>query len=261
MDGLSSTFVTTNLVELKKIRVGIVNYLNTRPLLYGLERMSIRDQISLTLDYPASIAAQMRAGTIDLGLVPVALKKDMPALQRVGMHCIATDGEIASVCLFSRVPIEEVRTILLDYQSRSSVALLRILLRHHFKKEVAFENTAGDEYIGQITDQRAGLIIGDRALHYRGEFAYCYDLGAAWKQMTGLPFVFAAWFSSIDLSPAFLEAFHSANQLGLDHLQEVLSGITATVNYDLHHYYTRNVQYRWMPGMQEALDRFLSLSE
>jgi chorismate dehydratase len=261
MDDLSSTFVATNLVELKKIRVGIVNYLNTRPLLYGLERTSIRDQIDLTLDYPANIAAQLRAGAIDLGLVPVALKKEMPTLQRVGMHCIATEGEIASVCLFSRVPIEEVRTILLDYQSRSSVALLRILLRDFYKKEVEFERTTGDEYIGQITGPRAGLIIGDRALQYRNEFAYCYDLGAAWKQLTGLPFVFAAWFSTIDLSPAFLDAFPTANQLGLDNLQEVLSGITSAINYDLHHYYTANVQYRWQPGMQEALDRFLSLSE
>ena len=251
----------TNLVNLKKIRVGIVNYLNTRPLLYGLERTSIRDQISLTLDYPANIAAQLKSGAIDLGLVPVALKKEMPELQRVGSHCIATEGEIASVCLFSQVPLESIRSILLDYQSRSSVALLRVLLNHYFKLSVSFETTAGDEYIGQIRDHRAGLIIGDRALQCRNDFAYCYDLGIAWKQFTGLPFVFAAWFSRISLSAEFLEAFHVANQLGLDHLQDVLGGISTHVNYDLHHYYTHNVQYRWLPGMQEALDRFLSLSE
>ncbi|MFM8711082.1 MAG: menaquinone biosynthetic enzyme MqnA/MqnD family protein [Sphingomonadales bacterium] len=246
---------------MKKIRVGIVNYLNTRPLLYGLERTSIRDQISLTLDYPANIAAQLKSGAIDLGLVPVALKKEMPGLQRVGSHCIATEGEIASVCLFSQVPIEAIRTIMLDYQSRSSVALLRILMRHYFKRTVSFEPTAGDAYIGQINDHRAGLIIGDRALRYRNDFAYCYDLGIAWKQFTGLPFVFAAWFSSIALSTEFLDAFHAANQWGLDHLPDVLGGISTPVQYDLHHYYTRNVQYHWLPGMQEALDRFLSLSE
>ncbi|MFM7645822.1 MAG: menaquinone biosynthetic enzyme MqnA/MqnD family protein [Sphingomonadales bacterium] len=244
-----------------KIRIGIVNYLNTRPLLYGLERLPIRERISLSLDYPANIATQLKSGQIDLGLVPVALKKQMPSLQRVGMHCIATHGEIASVCLFSEVPLAAIRTVLLDYQSRTSVALLRILLRHHFKKEVQVVSTSGDEYIEQIAGDRAGLIIGDRALQSRDRFAYCYDLGSAWKQFTGLPFVFAAWFSAIDLTEEFLEAFNSANQLGLDHLLEVLQGIDKPVGYDLSHYFTSNVQYRWQPVMQESLDLFLGLAE
>ncbi len=246
---------------MKKIRVGIVNYLNTKPLLYGLERMPIRDQISLSLDHPANIAAQLKNGVIDLGLVPVALKKEVPSLKRVGDHCIATHGEIASVCLFSQVPIGEVRSVLLDYQSRTSVALLRILLRHHYKQEVTLEKTISDEYLSQITGDRAGLVIGDRALQCRGHFTYCYDLGTAWKQLTGLPFIFAAWFSSIELPQEFLEAFHKANQLGLDHLQEVLEGVSNQVGYDLLHYFTYNVQYHWQPGMQESLDRFLSMVE
>lgn len=229
-------------------------------MLYGLERMAIRDQICLSLDYPANIAAQLKSGAIDLGLVPVALKKEMPGLQRVGMHCIATNGEIASVCLYSQVPIEEIRSILLDYQSRTSVALLRVLMHNYFKSSVILEKTTDDDYIGQITGDRGGLIIGDRALQHRNDFAYCYDLGTAWKQYTGLPFVFAAWFSSSRLSKEFIEAFDKANQLGLDHLQDVLKGVKTNIKYDLHHYYTYNVQYRWQPEMQEALDRFLNLA-
>ena len=93
----------TNLVELEKIRIGIVNYLNTRPLLYGLRQPPFGDQITISLDYPSRIALQLKNKDIDLGLVPVALLKEYPHLQRIGSHCIATDNEIGSVCLFSQV--------------------------------------------------------------------------------------------------------------------------------------------------------------
>jgi len=253
--------VTTNLVQLKKIRVGIVNYLNTRPLLYGLERNPIRDQLVISLDYPAKVAAQLKRGEIDLGLVPVALLKEAPHLQRVGTHCIATNGEIASVCLFSQVPIEQVETILLDYQSRTSAALARILIKHHFKKEVVFKETTADEYIGEIRGSQAGLIIGDRALQCRSEFPYRYDLGTEWKSFSGLPFVFAAWLASEEMPGDFLSNFDAANQEGLSCLPEVVAGIQSNISYDLLHYFTKNVQYQWHPDMEKALQLFLHLAE
>jgi chorismate dehydratase len=246
---------------LKKIRVGIVNYLNTRPLLYGLRQPPFFDHISLSLDYPAAIAASLKGGKVDLGLVPVAMLKEVPDLQRVGSHCIATDGEIASVCLFSSVPLDQIQTVLLDYQSRTSVALLRILMKHHWKLPVKFTETTGDGYRSQISGTTAGLIIGDRALAFRGSAAYCYDLGLAWREFTGLPFVFAAWLSAQPLPEDFLAIFNEANQQGLDRLPEVLAGIETPIQYDLMHYFTQNVVYHWRSEMQESLRLFLALAQ
>ncbi len=241
--------------------MGIVNYLNTRPLLYGLQQAPFSDQITLSLGYPAAIASALKRGELDLGLVPVALLKDAPALQRVGSHCIATHGEIASVCLFSEVPLEQIQTILLDYQSRTSVALTRILVKHHWKLSIRFAETSGEAYLSEIGGTTAGLIIGDRALASRGKFKFFYDLGLAWKEYTGLPFVFAAWLAAVPLSEDFLTAFNEANQKGLDRLQEVLDLIETPVQYDLLQYFTQNVAYQWQPEMEASLRLFLERAQ
>ena len=109
----------------KKIRVGIVNYLNTRPLLYGLHKPPIAEMIDLAGDYPARVAEMLQKGEIDVGLVPVAAIPKLDSYYVVGNYCIGTEGEIASVALFSEVPMNEIRKVYLDYQSRTSVALLK----------------------------------------------------------------------------------------------------------------------------------------
>lgn len=108
-----------------KIRVGAVSYLNTKPLIYGFEQGKMRDEIDLLIDYPANIASQLINDKIDVGLVPVAILPLLKEHHVVSDYGIACDGEVASVCLFSDVPLHEIRTVLLDYQSRTSVALLK----------------------------------------------------------------------------------------------------------------------------------------
>lgn len=118
---------------MEKIRVGIVNYLNTRPLIYGLQRPPISEKIELTGDYPAKIAEQLLDDEIDLGLVPVAVLKKMPEYHIIGDYCIGTEGEIASVALFSEVPVPEIKKVYLDYQSRTSVELLKYLMGEYWE--------------------------------------------------------------------------------------------------------------------------------
>ena len=105
-----------------KIRVGIVNYLNTKPLIYGLEKPPISNQIELVGDYPARVAEMLLKGEIDVGLIPVAVIPRLPSYHIVGNYCIGTEGEIASVALFSEVPMQEIEQVYLDYQSKTSVA-------------------------------------------------------------------------------------------------------------------------------------------
>ncbi|HMK04286.1 MAG TPA: MqnA/MqnD/SBP family protein, partial [Ferruginibacter sp.] len=116
-----------------KIRVGAVSYLNTKPLIYGFEQGKMKEEIDLVIDYPANIASFLTDDRIDIGLVPVAIIPSLKEQHIISDFCIGCDGAVASVCLFSEVPLAEIETILLDYQSKTSVELLKLLLEEHWK--------------------------------------------------------------------------------------------------------------------------------
>jgi chorismate dehydratase len=242
----------------RKIRIGAVSYLNTKPLIYGLDQAPIRDEIELVVDYPAHIAAMLADDRIDIGLVPVAIIPELPGSHIVTDFCIGCNGAVESVAVFSEVTMEEIRTVLLDYQSRTSVMLARILLREYWKKDVLFVDTMGEEFRHQIKGNVAGVVIGDRALRQRKDSQYVYDLGRAWKDHTGLPFVFAAWVSNKRMPADFIERFNEANAFGLQHLDIIVSR-EVDPPADLMEYYTRFISYELTTEKREGLAHFLSL--
>ena len=243
----------------KRWRIGAVSYLNTRPLLLGLAHEGFKNRIDLVKSYPAKIAQDLLSGQIDIGLVPVAIIPQLTHPHIISNYVIGTNGAVASVALFSEVPIDEIKSIYLDYQSRTSVQLLKILLAQFWKKEVEFL-AATEGYIDQISGTTAGLIIGDRALDNLNKFPYMYDLGLAWKQHTGLPFVFAAWVANQPIPAEFMAAFDAAIGYGLAHLEEVISLIPANEQvYDLHKYYTENISYVYDEEKKLGLNAFLNL--
>jgi chorismate dehydratase len=249
-------FLCAKLIELdKRIRIGAVSYLNTRPLLYGLKRSGLMDRIDLVEEYPARIAEMLLNDEIDVGLVPVAVIPQLKESHIITDYCIGTEGEVASVALFSEVPMEEVTTVLLDYQSRTSVNLAKLLLKEYWKKEVILED-AREDFRSRIGGTTAGIVIGDRALEQRKISAYCYDLGLAWKTYTGLPFVFAAWVSNKPLGDEFEDAFNRANGYGIKHIDEVVVENPYKV-YDLTKYYTQNISYRLDDEKRKGLALFL----
>jgi len=243
----------------KRWRIGAVSYLNTRPLLLGLAHEGFKNRIDLVKSYPAKIAQDLLSGQIDIGLVPVAIIPQLTHPHIISNYVIGTNGAVASVALFSEVPIDEIKSIYLDYQSRTSVQLLKILLAQFWKKEVEFL-AAREGYIDQISGTTAGLIIGDRALDNLSNFPYVYDLGLAWKQHTGLPFVFAAWVANQPIPFEFMAAFDAANGYGVARLEEVISLIPVNEQvYDLHKYYTENISYVYDEEKKQGLNAFLNL--
>ncbi len=240
----------------RKIRVGAVEYLNTKPLIYGLEKGMLKGEIDLVMDYPANVAKMLLDDQIDIGLVPVATIPRLATWQIVADYGIACDGEVASVCLFSDVPMEEITTVLLDYQSRTSVRLARILMKEFWKISPNLVNTR-DDFRGQINGTTAGIVIGDRALEQRRDSAYVFDLGQAWKEMTGLPFVYAAWISNKEIPPEFKRKFNEANRYGLERLNEVIAQHPYQT-YDLLKYYKEDVSYYIDEKKMEGLNLFLN---
>ncbi len=235
----------------------MVSYLNTRPLLLGMEQSPFKERIELMKAYPAQIAQALLDDTIDIGLVPVAVMPLLKHPQLISNYVIGTDGEVASVALFSQVPMDQIEKVYLDYQSRTSVALAKILFKQYWKKEVEFLD-ATEGYINQINGTTAGIIIGDRALVSLDQFEHIYDLGSAWKAYSGLPFVFAAWVANKPIPLDFMEAFDAANGYGLTHLEDVIALIPANEQvYDLHKYFTENISYELTEEKRAGLAKFL----
>jgi chorismate dehydratase len=240
----------------RKIRVGAVSYLNTKPLIYGFEHGMMQDEVDLKIDFPSKIASMLLADEIDVGLVPVAVIPEMKEHHIISDYCISCDGEVASVCLFSEVPLDKVEKILLDYQSKTSVELLKILVKQFWKINPVLEEATG-EYQSKIFGTTAALVIGDRALEQRKISPYIFDLGLEWKKFTGLPFVFAAWVSNKELSTAFMDAFNHANSIGLNKIDTIVDENPFS-KFDLTNYYTKFISFRLSEEKQKALDLFLT---
>jgi chorismate dehydratase len=243
---------------LEKIKVGAVSYLNTKPLLYGIKHSAaLMEQVEIVEEYPAKIAGMLVEGSIDVGLVPVAIIPTLHEWHIITDYCIGAEGDVASVCLFSEVPMEDIETVLLDYQSRTSVNLCKVLLKHYWKKAVVLQDAKKD-FRSHIQGTTAGVVIGDRALQQRQTANYIYDLAGAWKAMTGLPFVFAAWVANKQLPEGFVKLFNQANALGLQNLQTVIAE-NPFAPYSLQTYYTQNISYQLTDQKRQGLAKFLGL--
>ena len=215
------------------------------------------DRVELIEAYPSNIAKMLLENSIDMGLVPVAVIPKLKAPQIVSDYCIGANGDVASVAIFSEVPIEEITTVLLDYQSRTSVNLAKILLEKYWNKQVTYIDTSED-FTHSIKGTVAGVVIGDRALEQRLDAAYSYDLAEAWKDYTGLPFVFAAWVANKNLGEDFEDAFNIANGYGLQNIAAVVAE-NPFASYDLKKYYTENISYNLDAKKRKGLELFLSL--
>jgi chorismate dehydratase len=174
-----------------RLRLGAVSYLNTKPLVFGLETQ--RDLFSIRFDVPSQCAALLHKGHVDLGLIPSVeyLHGDYAMVPGVG---IGSHGPIASVAIFTSVPIAKVRTLALDTSSRTSVALTKILCAKSWDIRPTLV-PARPDLAAMLAKADAALIIGDPALELDADAAGVskIDLGSEWHALTKLPFVYAMW--------------------------------------------------------------------
>jgi chorismate dehydratase len=175
-----------------KWRIGAVSYLNTLPLVHGLA--APHHDFSLTFDLPSRLADQLADGRLDVALIPSIEVFQRPDYMVVSDACIACRGPVWSVKLMSRVPLSGIRNLALDEGSRTSIALVRLLLEQQFSVRPQLE-TLPLHANWQEADTDAVLIIGDRAMNPPANDRFCeeVDLGQWWYEQTGLPFVFAMW--------------------------------------------------------------------
>ncbi len=175
-----------------KLRVGIVDFLNSRPLAWGFLKGQHADLFRISFHPPAMVAHLLAEGGLDVGLIPSVEVQRIPRLRVLPDLCVSATHEVRSVLLVSTCPVEEIRRLALDVNSRTSVALTRILCAERWGIDPELVERR-PEIDRMLADADAALVIGDPALTVDRERYLVVDLAAEWRRMTGLPFVFAVW--------------------------------------------------------------------
>jgi chorismate dehydratase len=245
-----------------KIRISAVKYANTYPFIYGLSESGFDKKVILETDHPADCAAKLIAGKVDIGLIPVASLPLLKEYHIISDFCIGTLGEVRTVLLLSNCNFEEIETIYLDYRSRSSVALSKVLAANYWNREFRWMNTSKGFDFRNIGKNQAVVLIGDQCFEYEKSFRQKIDLASEWRNFTGLPFVFACWTANKVLPQDFTDEFNSALNLGISNIDKVVERFaeTGTIQGEtLKKYLTENIDYQLDEKKKKGLELFLRL--
>jgi chorismate dehydratase len=244
-----------------RMRIGAVNYLNSKPLVWGLEQLAHESQVRF--DLPSRLADSLAAGRLDVALIPTVEFFRSPSYAIVSDACVACDGPVLSVKLHFRVPPSRVRSVALDDGSRTSAALTQILLAELYGVSPRCEPLPiGSGLEATVAD--AVLLIGDRAVRpAAGTFREVWDLGEVWRKWTGLPFVFAMWIArpGIDTKEV-APLLAAARDGGVQHLDEIAAAATKSLDISREialSYLRDNLHFTLGPQELEGLARFREL--
>jgi len=203
------------------LRVASVHYLNADPLTWGFEHGSVRRFVQLSRHAPSRIPALLLAGEIDVGLIPSIEYQRIDGLEILPGMAVGSSSRARSVLLVSKRPMESIRSIALDGSSRTSAALLRIILVHRKITGILFSEQP-PSVRAMLAAHDAALIIGDPALTCDRTGLRVWDLGEEWHTITGLPFVFAVWAKRIGTPlPDGTGPFAASLREGLAHIDEM----------------------------------------
>lgn len=235
------------------LKIVAVSYLNTVPFIYGIHNVApdwIRN--ALTLAVPAACADSLLNKMADIALIPVAEIPNIENGKIITDFCISANGWVDTVALLSNSPMNQIKRVYLDKHSRTSVQLVRILAREHWKIDV--EWIEGLPATGKIQVGEALLAIGDKVFQLEAAYDHKWDLAEEWKQMTSLPFVFAAWVSRTPEGDAAAEELNKALAYGCQHIAE---SIPHSFEFEKsYQYLTENIEFDLDSKKRSAIELF-----
>ena len=205
-----------------RTRIYAVSYLNSRALTYGLEHGGQDHGFEIRYDIPSVCARQVRDGGASAGVIPsIEYARAGADYAIVPEIAIASDGPVGSILLFHQVPVHRIRKVAMDTSSRTSVALARIVLEE--KYGLGFDSFDHPPDVSAMLESAdAALVIGDPALEYTDRPEPRLDLGQAWRELTGLPFVYAFWAGKDGgLTPGEVERLIASKEQGVSALDEI----------------------------------------
>jgi chorismate dehydratase len=197
-------------------RIGSVSYLNAKPLIHGLDR---HPGIEMVLDVPARLLDGLRSGRCDVALLPVIDYQKLPGLRVIPSGGIGCDGPTLTVRIFSNIPIAQIQSLACDVESHTSVALAQIILKQRWNARPKIVDLNG-----KIPSDGAVLLIGDKVITAPPKMEHQLDLGEAWKELTGMPFVFAVWTARQGVELGDLpKRLEEAKESGLANLEQIVA--------------------------------------
>ncbi|GAB4235712.1 MAG: menaquinone biosynthesis protein [Acidobacteriota bacterium] len=247
-----------------RLRISFIEFLNALPLGWGLLQGSLRGRHEVLLQTPAECAESLRSGVVDVGLIPAVEYLRIPGLRVIPGLAIASRREVRSVLFVSRVPLERVRRVAVDPNSRTSVALLKILLWEFYGRDgIVFEPVRPAEALA-AQEYEGLLVIGNPALQLPlRQDLLVYDLAAEWYRFTGLPFVFAFWAVRPGLELGGSQAvFHESYREGAQSIPliaEWYAGRLPLTSREIRRYLTHNLSYELDDAAQAGLQEFYRL--
>jgi chorismate dehydratase len=261
---------------MSKLRISIVEFLNTAPLVWGFTDGPLQDRYDLSFTVPSLCAEALRAGEVDIAIIPSVEYQRIDGLVMLPEMAIAAKNEVRSLLLLAKKPIDKVRRIALDTSSRSSVALTRLLSSGLWGISPEFVDAAPDPE-AMLADADAALLIGDPALHLRLEVdarasllpsgagccmgsddedgrivpgvdnLFIYDIAQQWREMTGKPSVLAVWAGRPDaITPEVMADFLASREYGLSHIEDIAEGAALKLNLppeQLERYLRENIDF------------------
>jgi len=244
-------------------KVSVVQYLNTVPLVWGMLRGEQQGRYDISFTTPALCADALRQRKVDVGIIPSIEYQRLDKAQIIAGISIASKDAVKSVLLISKVPMAKIQTVAVDNSSRTSAALLRLMMRKFYSRFI--NATPSPPKIEDMLKRAdAALLIGDPALTFKGPVAEVYDLGAEWKKFTGLPFVYALWVGYEDARLGrFRKDFEASRDFGLAHIDDITAENAPVLNMDpqaVKVYLTGNIDYSLDEDNRKGLRLFYKLT-
>jgi len=240
--------------------VGSVPYVNAKPLVSQFEHLGTKSPVRVIYKLPSQLP-----DLLDTGEAQAVLVSSFDSLRKLGRRiaagCVSTFGDAQSVKIFSKVPLEQIKTLALDTSSLTSIHLAQVVLIENYgvKAEVVAMAPDLQTMLGRCD---ACVIIGDKGMVAQGEGLQVVDVGAEWHKLTDLPFVWAAWIGGSGLTEELAAHLELANDWGQEHLEEVIEETQAQVNWpgDSCRFYLSSIMnYRLTDAHLEGLRLFQRL--
>ena len=240
------------------LKIGVVNYLNARPMMLGFEDGVVSHSFEFFYDVPSKLAEKLAQNKLDIALVPVAAYfENSKNWELLKAPAICSFGEVKSVKLYSRKPLDKIQTVALDSSSRTSSILIQILLRKYANLSPQFiKSEPNIEKMLKIAD--AGVLIGDKTFFIdESQFAEVVDLGKWWTDKTKLPFVFAVWVARNEIDPQnFVEKLDESFRYGFEQIRKLACAEKGLSADFVEQYLTKNIQYKLTESAKSGMEKF-----
>jgi chorismate dehydratase len=242
------------------LRITAVSYLNTFPFVFGIRNSGHLGNYRLDIAVPSVCADNLIKGRADIALIPVGAIPDLQSVHYISNYCIGAVSPVKTVLLLSHKPLNGISTIHLDWDSRTSVQLVKVLARHHWKISPAWKALLPGES-ENARDLESLVAIGDKTFALADKFEYRYDLAEEWIRFSSLPFVFAAWVSKSRLPSNQLGQFNLSLEYGVNHIEETVSYFSDRIppEVDAFKYLKENISFEFDERKKRGLEYFLEL--